>query len=71
MTDSDPRELDISEGSDGLSNEARLYRDFFRDVRSRSQSALNPDFAIEATKLAYAAWMSIDENRFVTDKDFA
>ena len=71
LTGSDPRELDISEGSDGLSNEARLYRDFFRDVRSRSQSALNPDFAIEATKLAYAAWMSIDENRFVTDKDFA
>ena len=33
LTGSDPRELDISEGSDGLSNEARLYRDFFRDVR--------------------------------------
>lgn len=68
---SPPRELDLSGGADGLSNEARLYRDFFRDVRSRSQSALNPDFAVEASKLAYAAWMSIDENRFVTDKDFA
>ncbi len=66
-----PRELDLAGAPDGLSNEARLYRDFFRDVRDRSQSALNPDFAIEATKLAYAAWMSIDENRFITDKDFA
>ncbi len=66
-----PRELDLSGASDGMSNEARLYRDFFRDVRERSRSALNPDFAIEATKLAYAAWMSIDENRFITDKDFA
>lgn len=68
---SPPRELDLSGSADGLSNEARLYRDFFRDVRSRSQSALNPGFAVEASKLAYAAWMSIDENRFVTDKDFA
>lgn len=68
---SPPRELDLSGGADGLSNEARLYRDFFRDVRSRAQSVLNPDFAVEASKLAYAAWMSIDENRFVTDKDFA
>lgn len=65
-----PRELDLS-GGGGLSNEAQMYRDFFRGVRSRSQSALNPDFAVEASKLAYAAWMSIDENRFVTDKDFA
>lgn len=71
QTGSDPRELDVSQASDGLSNGARLYREFFRAVRDRSQSELNPDFAIEATKLAYAAWMSIDENRFITDKDFA
>ncbi len=71
LTGSDPRELDLSGALDGLSNEARLYRDFFRNIRDRSQSVLNPDFAIEATKLAYAAWMSIDENRFITDKDFA
>ena len=33
--------------------------------------ASQPDFALEATKLAYAAWMSIDEGRIITDKDFA
>ncbi len=67
---SDPQELDLSGPSDAISNEAQVYRDFFRAVRNRSQPALNPDFAIEASKLAYAAWMSIDEDRFITDKDF-
>ncbi|MEZ5362424.1 MAG: TIM barrel protein [Bryobacterales bacterium] len=32
-----------------------------RGVRTRRPPPLNPDFALEATKLAYAAWMSIDQ----------
>ena len=67
-----PRELDLgSEEPGGLSMEAQMYRDFFRAVRERSVPALNAEFAIEATKLAYAAWTSIDERRIVTDADFA
>ena len=67
-----PRVLDLGpEESAGPSMEAQMYTDFFRAVRERSVPALNADFAIEATKLAYAAWMSIDERRIVTDADFA
>jgi predicted dehydrogenase len=64
------RELDLS-GEQDTSNEARMYSEFFDAVRSRKQPALNAEFAIEATKLAYAAWMSIDEDRFITNADFA
>ena len=63
----------------GLSNierrrgamEEDMYRDFFRAVRDRSQPKLNAEFAIEASKLAYGAWISIDERRIVTAADFA
>jgi predicted dehydrogenase len=48
-----------------------MYQAFFEAVRTRKPPPLNPEFALEATKLAYAAWMSIDERRIVTDKDFS
>jgi hypothetical protein len=48
-----------------------MYRAFFESVRTRKPPPLNPDFALEATQLAYAAWMSIDQGRIVTGKDFA
>ncbi len=51
--------------------EEDMYRDFFRAVRDRSQPALHAQFAIEASKLAYGAWISIDERRVVTAADFA
>ncbi len=71
-TGSDPRDLDIvPDKPDGLGMEAQMYQDFFRAIREQSLPALNADFAIEATKLAYAAWTSIDQRRIVTDDDFA
>ncbi|MCY4597429.1 MAG: Gfo/Idh/MocA family oxidoreductase [Bryobacterales bacterium] len=70
-TGAEPRDLDLgSEESGDLSMEGQMYQDFFRAVRERSVPALNADFAIEATKLAYAAWISIDQRRIVTDADF-
>ena len=51
--------------------EEEMYRDFFRAVRERSRPRLNAQFAIEASKLAYGAWISIDERRIVTAADFA
>ena len=69
---SEPRDLYLGkDGADGLGMEALMYRDFFRAVRERSKPALNAEFAIEVSKLAYAAWISIDERRVVTDRDFA
>ena len=69
---SDPRKLDLGPVQRaGLSMEAEMYRDFFSAIRKGSQPALNAEFAIEASKLAYAAWTSIDERRIVTDRDFA
>lgn len=69
---SDPRELDLGPASrEGLSMEAEMYQDFFAAIQTGSQPALNAQFAIEATKLAYGAWTSIDERRIVTDRDFA
>ena len=69
---SDPRELDLGMStSAGPSMEVRMYRDFFRAVRERSRPAVDADFAIAASKLAYAAWMSIDGRRIVTDADFS
>ena len=38
---------------------------------ARTESRLNPKFAVEAAKVAYAARLSIDEDRIVTEKDFA
>ena len=62
-------QLDLTDDQT-IGNEAQLYREFFQNVANRTQSPLNPDFALEAAKVAYAAWMSIDENRIITDKDF-
>ncbi len=68
----DPRALDLGENApDAPSMEAGMYRDFFRAIRDGVEPALNARFAIEASKLAYAAWTSIDERRVVTAKDFA
>ncbi len=67
----EPRKLDPGGTQERASKEVQMYREFFRSVRDRSQPPTNPEFAIEAAKLAYAAWMSIDEDRFVTDQDFA
>ncbi len=66
----EPFSLELK-GEASSSNEQQMYRAFFEAVRTRKQPPLNPDFALEATKLAYAAWLSIDEGRIVTDKDFA
>lgn len=66
------RHLDL--GADepaGPSMEVQLYRDFFRAVRQRARPALNAEFAVEASKLAYGASMSIAQRRIVTDADFA
>ncbi|MDE0102761.1 MAG: Gfo/Idh/MocA family oxidoreductase [Bryobacterales bacterium] len=50
--------------------EAQMYQDFFRAVRERDKPLLNAEFSIEASKIAYGAWLSIDERRIVTDRDF-
>lgn len=69
---SDPQPLDLGIGvPEGPSMEVQMYRDFFRAVHERSQPALHLDFVIEAAKLAYAAWTSIDERRIVRNADFA
>lgn len=71
-TGASPRELDLVAGqADGRSMEALMYEDFFQAIREGTQPALNAEFSIEAAKLAYAAWTSIDERRVVTDKDYA
>lgn len=70
--DSQSRELDLGPVErEGPSMLAEMYLDFFAAIRTGSRPALNAAFAIEASKLAYAAWTSIDERRIVTDKDFA
>lgn len=51
--------------------EIQLYRDFFKNVRERSQPVLGPDAAMEPAKIAFAADISIAQNRIVTAKDFA
>lgn len=60
-----------SRGADPASTEAAMYEDFFQAIREGTEPVLNARFAIEATKLAYAAWISIDERRVVTEADFA
>ncbi len=52
------------------SAESQMYREFFRSVRDRTPSPLNAQFAIEASKLAYAIDIAIIENRAVTAADF-
>jgi predicted dehydrogenase len=59
-------DLDLPPGS----AEVRLYREFFQNVRDRKQSVISPRVALEPAKIAYAADISIRENRIVTSKDF-
>ncbi|MBI1355036.1 MAG: hypothetical protein GC160_11875 [Acidobacteria bacterium] len=65
-----PFDLDLKKYETGESDEAALYRDFFESVRTREPHPLGPEFAIAATKLAWAAWVSIDHARFATSADF-
>ena len=60
-------------GSDaaGERAEAQMYREFLQDVRERKPSPLRPEVALEPSKIAYAAQMSIAEGRIVTAKDFS
>lgn len=51
--------------------EVLMYREFFRSVRDRKPSVLGPDAALEPSKIAYAADLSIAENRIVTAQEFA
>ncbi len=51
--------------------ETQMYREFFEDVRARRQSPLNPEYALEPAKIAYAVEMAITGNKIVTAKDFA
>jgi predicted dehydrogenase len=57
-------------GLSGEDSNLLLYREFFQNVRDRKPSPLSPDVAMEPSKIAYAADISITENRIVTAKDF-
>ena len=50
--------------------EIRMYREFFQNVRDRKKSVISPRAALEPAKIAYAADMSIRQNRLITAKDF-
>jgi predicted dehydrogenase len=50
--------------------ETHMYREFFRAIAERRESALSAEVAIEAAKIAYAMEMAISANRIVTAKDF-
>jgi predicted dehydrogenase len=51
--------------------EVGLYRQFLQNVRDRTPSPVGPEVALESSRIAYAADLSITQNRFVTDRDFA
>ncbi len=55
----------------GENAEREMYKEFLEAVRTRKKHPLNPAFALEPSKIAYAADISIRENRIVTDKDFS
>jgi predicted dehydrogenase len=59
----------FSDEDDG-SAEVKMYREFFQNTRDRKQSPLNPEVALEPSKLAFGADISIAENRVVTARDF-
>jgi len=40
-----------------------MHREFFQNVRERKPSPLRPEVALELSKIAYAAKMSIAEGR--------
>lgn len=67
----DSFDLDLQQYPPDGGHEAAMYRDFFESVRTRKPHPLGPEFAIAATKLAWAAWVSIDKGRFATAEDFA
>jgi len=66
-----PAPLKVAEDISSESAEVQMYREFFQNVRDRTQSPLRPEVALEPAKIAYAAEMSIAERRIVTAKDFA
>ena len=51
--------------------EVQMYTEFLRNIRDRKQSPLNPEYALESSKIAYGAEIAIMQNRVVTAKDFA
>lgn len=59
-----------SSGEGDGSPEVQMYREFLENVRKRTASPLSPEAALEPSKLAYGADISIRENRFVTARDF-
>ena len=63
-------EVKMDLGVPPASAEARLYREFFQDVRDRKQSPISPRVALEPAKIAYGSDISIKENRIVTASDF-
>ena len=50
--------------------EVTMYREFFKNVLDRTPSAIGPEVALEAAKIAYAADISITGQRIVTDREF-
>lgn len=56
------------DGDDGA--EVQMYREFFENVRDRKRSPLSPEAALEPSKIAFGADISIRANRIVTAKDF-
>jgi predicted dehydrogenase len=61
--------VEFSDNNDG-SAEVQMYREFLNNVRTKTPSPLSPEAALEPSKLAYGADISIRENRIVTSKDF-
>jgi len=55
----------------GETPEVLFYRQFLKNVRERTPSPVGLEEALEPSKIAFAADMSIAQNRFVTDRDFA
>ena len=51
--------------------EVQMYREFFAAIAERRPPALSAELAIEASKIAYAMDMAIEQNRIVSGKDFA
>ena len=55
------------EGEGGAA--VQMYREFFKNIRERKPSPLNPEVALEPSKIAFGAEISIPQNRVVTNKD--
>lgn len=50
--------------------EVTMYRELFRNIGERKPSPIGPEVALEAAIIAYAADISISEQRIVTGLDF-